>query len=59
MKTYPSYDVDLCDNEECRKKMSCKRYLTYLMAMEENYPYPLWIIIPKYPCDAYDEIKED
>jgi hypothetical protein len=58
-KVFPSYDYDLCDNEECNKKNTCKRFITYKKAMEENYPYPLWIVVKaKTECFAYVSTKE-
>lgn len=44
-KTFPSYDYTLCDNEECKKKETCMRYLTYRKAQDENYQYRLTILL--------------
>ena len=49
MKTFPSYDYDLCDNNACTRKLTCKRYLTYLKAAEEKYPHPVYFIVPNKP----------
>ena len=49
MKIFPNYDYDLCDNNACTRKLTCKRYLTYLKAVEEKYPYPVYLIIPNKP----------
>lgn len=57
MKTFPSYDYDLCNNEQCHKKESCMRYLTHKKAMSEKYPYPLWMVIPDEKCNMYVESK--
>ena len=45
MNVFPSYDYDLCDNEKCERKHTCKRFLTWRQAIEENYPYPIWLVV--------------
>ena len=53
-KIFPSYDYTLCDNEQCKMKNTCKRYLTYRKAVEEDWKYRLTIIVPDKPkCDIY------
>lgn len=56
MKTFPSYDYTLCDNEDCKKKESCMRYLTYRKSVDENYPYrivTLFIVGVVQECNMY------
>ena len=55
MKTFPSYDYTLCDNEECKKKETCMRYLTHLKAVAEKYPYPVAYLLPNKDeeCEVY------
>lgn len=58
MKTFPSYDYTLCDNEKCNKKDTCMRYFTWLKCVREEYPYPVAVNIPsKGECLIYIEIK--
>lgn len=61
-KVFPSYDYDLCDNEKCERRHTCKRFLTWRQAIEENYPYPLWLVVDnKQKCWVYvpiDDAKE-
>ena len=59
MKTFPSYDYTLCDNEKCPKKKSCMRYLTYRKAKEEKYPYPFPILILKENCKCEMYVKAE
>ena len=62
MKTFPSYDYTLCNTEECKKKESCVRYLTYRKAQEEKYPYLISVLYRKEletECDMYVEAKEE
>lgn len=60
MKTFPSYDYTLCDNEKCPKKLSCMRYLTYRKAIEEDWQHRLTIIVhDKTKCNMYVEAKEE
>ena len=59
-KTFPSYDYTLCDAEECKKKNTCMRYLTYRKAQEEDWQHRLTIAVPDKPeCDMYVEAKEE
>lgn len=55
MKTFPSYDYSLCDNEACGKKETCMRYLTHLKAVAEKYPYPVAYLLPNKDeeCEVY------
>lgn len=62
MKTFPSYDYTLCNNEECKNKESCMRYLTYRKAQEEKYPYRISVLYRKdteTECDMYVKVKEE
>ena len=53
-KIFPSYDYTLCDNEKCKMKNTCMRYLTYRKAVEEDWQYRLTIIVHDKPkCDMY------
>lgn len=61
MKTFPSYDYTLCDREECQKKESCMRYLTYRKSQEEKYEFRISVYCPEEvpdPCSMYVEAKE-
>jgi hypothetical protein len=56
MKTFPSYDNTLCEVEDCPKKETCVRYLTYQKAVREKYPYMLSVKIKNEgECDIYVE----
>lgn len=59
MKTFPSYDYTLCNNEECKKKKTCVRYLTYQKAVKEKYPYMITLHVPKAKeeCSLYVKSK--
>ena len=59
MKTFPSYDYTLCDQEGCKKKESCKRYLTYQKAKEAKYPYPFPVLIQKENCECDMYVKAE
>lgn len=61
MKTFPSYDYILCDLEECQKKESCMRYLTYRKSQEEKSEFCICVFYPKEapdPCSMYVGAKE-
>lgn len=38
-----TFDIDMCDSVECKKKNTCKRYLTYLKAEKEDH-FPIYLI---------------
>lgn len=62
MKTFPSYDYTLCDNEGCKLKETCKRWLTYRKAQEEDYPCRLSVHVvvgAVTECNMYVEAKEE
>lgn len=43
MKTFPTYDNTLCSSDDCKKRKSCVRRLTYQKALDEKYPYMLTV----------------
>ena len=54
MKTFPSYDYTLCRVDDCPKKGSCVRYLTYRKAVNEKYPYMLSVkVTNEGECELY------
>lgn len=40
MKEYPNIDFTFCNNKNCAKRDSCKRYLCFCKLARIRYPYP-------------------
>ena len=60
LNTFPTYDHTLCNQHDCKKSQSCKRYLTYQKAIAERYKYTLSVYVPKETpkeCTYYEPIK--
>ena len=60
MKTFPSYDYTLCNQEDCVNKQNCLRYTTYKKAIKEKYKYTISVFRPKEipaNCNLYEPTK--
>lgn len=58
MKTFPSYDNTLCSSNNCKKRKSCARWLTYQKALDEKYPYLLTVYNgSESDCKLYVNLK--
>lgn len=59
MKTFPSYDYTLCSSEDCSKRKSCARWLTYQKAINEKYPYTITVYKgSENNCNLYVKLKQ-
>ena len=57
-----SHDITHCNNENCKNKDTCYRYLAHLEAKEKKYTYLTYLVIDdlvKENCSIYWEVKKN
>ena len=56
------HDITHCNNENCKNKDTCYRYLAHLEAKEKKYTYSPYLVIDdlvKENCSIYWEVKKN
>lgn len=62
MITFIGYDYTLCDEDGCKKKETCRRYLTLQKIKQKREPSLVTVYRPKEvpeDCDMYFKVKEE
>ena len=56
------HDITHCNNENCKNKDTCYRYLAHLEAKEKGYTYLTYLVIDDLVednCSIYWEVKKN